>query len=253
MVAAVADALHERPVAIHAGITGLGPGAHGDACAILSAALGAPAVRITLSDDMELAYRAVFAPGTGHLVAAGTGSVGLHVTAAGEPIRVGGRGILIDDGGSGSWIALTALDRLYRRIDETGGPAEAEILHDAIMAAIGGSGWDDIRTFVYGSDRGRIGTLARAVAQAAEAGDPLGRRVLDDAVRELARLARALRARGGPLPVGFVGGVLELTAGIRPALRAALPDTEVLFPTPDAALAAAHMARLRASPGRAQD
>ena len=243
MVAAIAAALPARPDAIHIGSTGLGPTAHDEARAILSAALKTPRTRITLSDDMELGYRAVFAPGAGHLIAAGTGSVGLHITAGGELIRVGGRGILIDDGGSGSWIALTALDRLYRRIDETGHPANAKILYDAIMTTIGGSGWDDIRSFVYGSDRGRIGTLAKTVAEAAEAGDPVARGVLDDAVAELARLAQALRHRAGALPVGFIGGVLELTATMKPALRNALPEAEVLFPSPDAALTAAQIAR----------
>lgn len=241
-VAAIAAGFPARPVgAVHAGITGLGPRAHADAEAIIAAAFAT--TRVTVADDMQLAYRAVFAPGEGHLVSAGTGSIGLHLSAAGDTIRVGGRGILIDDGGSGSWIALTALDRLYRVIDAHGAPAGAERLAEALFAAIGGAGWDDVRSFVYAGDRGRIGTLATAVAAAAAAADPLAVGVLLDATTELARLGRALVARAGPRPLAFVGGVLELDPAMKPTLMAAFPGLAVSFPRPDAARRAAELAR----------
>lgn len=233
--------------AVQAGITGLGPQARADARQMLAARFGIGAEAVAVSDDMELAFRACFAPGEGHLVAAGTGSIGLHMTADGEVVRVGGRGLLIDDGGSGSWIALRALDRLYRQIDETGTPGEAQGLADALYAAVGGSGWDDVRSFVYGGDRGRIGMLAQAVAAAAKAGDPMAEAVLDDAARELARLARALLGRCGQRPVAFVGGVLALHPAVATGLEAALPEIELRFPRIDAALHAAQMARQRVS------
>jgi N-acetylglucosamine kinase-like BadF-type ATPase len=62
MVAAAAAALPARPDAIHIGSTGLGPTAHDDARAILSAALKTPPARITLSDDMELGHRLGWPP-----------------------------------------------------------------------------------------------------------------------------------------------------------------------------------------------
>lgn len=229
--------------AVQAGITGLGTLARREARQVLAAQFGLGEEVVGTSDDMELAYRACFAPGEGHLVAAGTGSIGLHIAAAGETVRVGGRGLLIDDGGSGSWITLRALDRLYRQIDETGSPGAAQGLADALYAAIGGSSWDDVRSFVYGSDRGRIGTLAQAVAAAASAGDSVAAGVLEDAAEELARLARALLGSCGPRPVAFVGGVLALHPAIAAGLNKALPDIELRYPRIDAALHAAQMAR----------
>jgi glucosamine kinase len=229
--------------AAHCGLTGLGPLAEQEANAIISGRLGIPLDAVSSSDDVDLAFRAVFAPGEGHLVAAGTGSIGLHITAAGDPIRVGGRGLLIDDGGSGTWIALTGLNLLYRRIDETGSPGDAAALAEAFYDAIGGSGWDAVRSFIYGSDRGRIGTLAQAVAAAANAGDPLALGILDDAASELARLARALMGRTARQPVAFIGGVISLHPAFRRGLIAALPDTQISFPQVDAALHAARMAR----------
>jgi glucosamine kinase len=234
---------HLPVAAAFLGVTGLGERAFDEAKAVASAAFGLDAARIGTSDDMELAFRAAFAPGAGHLISAGTGSVGLHVAADGTLVRVGGRGLLIDDGGSGTWIALTALDRLYRLIDETGGPGEAGILAEELFAAMGGDDWSTTRAFVYGSDRGRIGALAQAVARAADRGDAVALATLAGAAEELARLGRALVKRAGNLPIGYVGGVINLHQSIKPALIAALSGCQVVFPQIDAARHAALMAR----------
>lgn len=243
-LAAIADATREHhPVAACLGVTGLGESAHDAAKAVIEGLFGIAPDRVSLSDDMELAYRATFAPGAGHLVSAGTGSIGLHVRADGEIIRVGGRGLLIDDAGSGTWIALRALDQVYRRIDESGGPADAARLAAELFAAVGGDEWDQTRSFIYGSDRGRIGTLAQAVARAASKDDPVALDLLRRAATELARLARALTMRAGPLAVAFIGGVIGLHPLIKPALEAELAGTELSFPEIDAAAYAARRAR----------
>lgn len=225
------------------GITGLGDKIRDEAAALIGAHLSLPAATIRLTDDMELAYRAAFAPGAGHLISAGTGSIGLHVAANGGIIRVGGRGLLIDDGGSGTWIALTALDRLYRLIDETGSTADAKLLADELFAAMGGEDWDNTRAYVYGNDRGRIGALAQAVARAADKGDALALDILSKAGSELARLGRALVQRAGHKPIGYVGGIIDLHPTIRTSLAAALPGETLLYPRLDAAAFAAQWAR----------
>ena len=243
-LATIAEAARTfSPVSACLGVTGLGEDAHGAVRDMVTALFGIESSAIRLGNDMELAFRAAFAPGTGHLVSAGTGSIGLHLRANGEMVRVGGRGLLIDDGGSGTWIALHALDQLYRRIDETGGPGDAERLAEELFAAMGGSSWDDTRSFVYGSDRGRVGTLAQAVARAATLGDPIATAVLEQAAVELARLAQALIARVGPLPVAFIGGIIGLHPLIRSGLEAELPGAAISFPQIDAALHAAQWAR----------
>jgi N-acetylglucosamine kinase-like BadF-type ATPase len=228
---------------VHAGITGLGEKASPESHVLLSEALGVPTMQINSGNDMDLAFRSVFKPGEGHMISAGTGSIGLHIAAHGSTVRVGGRGILIDDGGSGTWIALKALDLIYRRIDEHGTPWHGEQLAAALYAAVGGEQWENVRDFVYGSDRGRIGTLARAVASAADQGDKLALDILEAAALELARLAHALIGRAGAKPVAFVGGIITLHPAIKQGLGRALPGSEITYPTIDAALTAAQLAR----------
>ncbi|MFD1254075.1 BadF/BadG/BcrA/BcrD ATPase family protein [Devosia equisanguinis] len=229
------------PTHLAAGLTGYGAAVATDVAGLVAERFGIGAESVLLADDMTLAFAAIFAPGEGHLISAGTGSIGLHLGEDGALVRVGGRGILIDDAGSGSWIALRALDKIYRCLDHTGSFADVQRLADAMFALVGGTDWSDVRQLVYGGDRGRIGALAVGVGKAAEVGDALALEILTEAGRELAALARALTARAGTKPIGFVGGVLGLHRSVVEAISAQLADQVVLFPEADAALAAAQM------------
>jgi glucosamine kinase len=202
-----------QPAAIVAGVTGLGPESAVRVVfsGILATAFGCPEAKILVVDDMWLGYRARFAPGEGIIVYSGTGSIGYHLSAAGEIIRAGGRGVLIDDGGSAAWIAVEALRRLLRREDEAPGSGWESALGHALAQALGGASWDAVRTHVYGGDRGSLGLLARAVAAAAEVGDAMAIEIFAQAGEELARLALALRARVGSKPVALCGRAATLS------------------------------------------
>ncbi|SDG15989.1 BadF-type ATPase [Pelagibacterium luteolum] len=245
VIAAIAAVARDsaQPRAVHIGATGLGEDYHETARDIVSQAFGLSVDSVSVGDDMDLAFRSVFAPGAGHLISVGTGSVGMHIGQDGEVVRVGGRGILIDDGGSGAWIALRALDGLYRILDEKGGCGDATILARQLFDAIGGDSWNDVRAYIYGADRGTIGSLARVVGAAAEAGDRLAQTIIAEAAGELARLGLALIKRAGERPVGFVGGLLDITPSFRSAIGASLSGHEVVFPQIDAALGAARIAQ----------
>lgn len=208
-------------------------------------ALGIAPERVTLLNDMVLAWHTAYPDGHGHLVAAGTGSVGLSMDKAGVMTLVGGRGTLIDDAGSGAWIGLRALDEVWRLIDQFGAPTGAETLARHLFDVMGGSEWDDTRRWVYAGDRGQIAALAPSVAAAAQAGDLVALSILRRAGVELARLAQALIARCGPAPVGLTGGVFGLHPVILSALKATLPDVAVRLLTLDAAAHAAEMAQTR--------
>lgn len=249
MLAAVATAVaaKTRPLAAVAlGVTGYGDPVAAEIRALAAAAFAVAPERIRLLDDVELAFASVFAPGEGHLIVAGTGSIGLTIAADGARIRVGGRGVLIDDAGGGAWIALKALNAVFRRIDATGRPDGAEILAEKLFEAVGGAGegdpWLAVRPFIYGGERGRIGTLAPAVAAAAHAGDRAARAILEAAGEELAGMAQVLIARAGKKPVAVVGRVPRLHPAIAEAFARRLPGVAISYPDADAALAAARLA-----------
>ena len=207
--------------ALWAGVTGhddqSGPGLR----RLMARVFGLPEAAVTVGNDVEIAARLLFAPGAGHLVVAGTGSIGVHIDAQGQVHRVGGRGGMLGDEGSGYWIARQALAQVWRMEDDEPGAGVSTPLAQRLFAAIGGSGWDATRLFVHRSARGEFGRLALAVAAAA-ATDPAARLLLEDAGRELARLANLLLARHGHLPVRLAGRAVQLHPSIRQGFAAAL-------------------------------
>jgi N-acetylglucosamine kinase-like BadF-type ATPase len=247
IVAGMAHAVSQtgRPDGIVAGITGLTRDTPAEATmrGLFAEAFGLPESRIFVAEDMWIAYLSYFALGEGILVYSGTGSIGYYLSPAKEAIRVGGRGNLIDDGGSGFWIAREALKTVLRKEEESPGEGWAAPLGVALAKALGGTEWDVVRSFVYGGDRGRIGLLARAVGEAARQSDEAALGILRDAGRELARLATSLIRRVGPRPVALVGGGSRVHPAIAGAFRQQLPPSvAVISHDVDAALTAARLA-----------
>ena len=226
---AIADAVLAigRPAQVVAGITGFADDTERDGLAALIAApLGIGSRAIFLGSDMEIAYRDLFAPGGGYLIYAGTGSIGAYIDAAEKFHRVGGHGGILDDAGSGFWIAIEALRHIWRAEDERPSSWRESAMATEIFAHIGGSNWSASREFLYGGgfegNRGNIGKLALAVAASAAA-DPVARRILGAAGGELARLAATLVARFGPRPIVLSGRVAALHPLIEQGMRARLP------------------------------
>jgi N-acetylglucosamine kinase-like BadF-type ATPase len=237
-----ADVLrHGAPARAWAGLTGFG----GDGELLqrwLSNLLQISPDAIHFCSDMEIAYRASFAPGEGYLVYAGTGSIGAYIDADGCFHRAGGRGVVLDDGGGGFWIAREALRHIWRIEDETPGAWQASPMARAVFDHVGGDDWAYSRQFIYGQERGAVGKLALAVAASADQ-DPVAAAILREAGRELARLARALTSRFGPRPVALSGRAAGLHPLILDAMRADLaPDTVLTQATAGAHHAAARLA-----------
>lgn len=220
---------HANPVRVQAGLTGFG----GDGELLqgwLAALLGVAPSAVVLCNDIEIAYRASFSPGEGYLVYAGTGSIGAFIDQQGVFHRAGGRGVVLDDGGGGFWIARAALRHIWRNEDEQPGRWQDSPMAHAVFEHIGGPDWDQSRHFIYQNERGTVGKLALAVAASAER-DPAAHAILVDAGRELARLALALIARFGARPVVLTGRAAELHPVIADTMRGALPPDTVLIQT----------------------
>jgi glucosamine kinase len=217
---------HAQPARVRAGLTGFG-GDGEQLSSWLAELLGVNPNAIALCNDIEIAYRASFMPGEGYLVYAGTGSIGAFIDGNGQFHRAGGRGVVLDDGGGGFWIAREALRHIWRHEDEAPGSWENSAMARAVFEYIGGADWDQSRQFIYGQERGEVGKLALAVA--ASAGhDPAAEMILANAGRELGRLANALLCRFGARPLALAGRAAELHPSIAAAMRASLPAGTIL-------------------------
>ncbi len=227
---------------VTAGITGFDAAQLPQLCALMAGVFGVAPGDVQVMSDIELACRAA---GDGCVIYAGTGSVGAFIDAAGVLQRAGGRGVVIDDAGGGHWIARQALCRIWRAEDEAPGAWAASPLARRLFERIGGADWALTRQWVYGASRGELGTLALAVAEAADQ-DPVALALLLQAGQELARLARVLWQRGGPRTLVLDGRVFDLHPAVEAGLRQALPaGTPMCRPAEPAQTAAARLAASR--------
>ena len=210
-----------------AGLTGF-DGAVAQPAQWLAAALQLPLAAVQLRSDIEIAYLDSFTLGEGYLVYAGTGSIAAWIDPQGTLHRAGGRGVLLDDGGGGYWIAREALRYIWRLEDEAPDSWQQSALARAVFERIGGSDWALSRQFVYGQERGALGQLALAVAASA-ATDPAAQDILRRAGEELARIGLALVRRYGARPMVLSGRAATLHPLIAASMRAALPANQVLL------------------------
>ncbi len=219
-----------RVTAVVAGMSGIGTSDEPAAQVLrglLLQSLAPAQPQVLVTSDISVAYAGAFAPGQGYLIYAGTGSVAAFVDAQGQMHRAGGRGGILDDGGSGYWIAREALRHIWRQEDERPGAWVDSPMAVRIFAQLGGSDWAQTRRVVYGGTRGVVGELALAVAAAAS-DDLVARQILHRAGAELARLGLAMSRRFGAKPMALAGRVSALHPSVLASLREALGSEQVL-------------------------
>lgn len=194
--------------ALYAGITGISDQTRPTIIKMISERFVSS--KIHLVTDIELAYRAHFAPGEGIFLYAGTGAVALHIAPDQKITQVGGWGYLLGDEGGGYWIGREAIRRVLTSWDSgreiANGSFEREILN-----AIKCENWNDIKAFVYSHNRSAIAALARSVFELSERGDTDAQSVLRSAAQHLAALVKQMdmRVAGSQVPVVFAGGLSQ--------------------------------------------
>jgi glucosamine kinase len=209
------------------GFTGV-DGHSPELAALIAEVLAIDETRVRIMSDIEVAYRGEFAPGEGYIVYAGTGSIAAFIDSNNEFQRAGGRGVGLDDGGGGYWMAREALRHIWRREDEQPGAWKNSPLAYALFKRIGSSDWADSRTFFYSRERGEIGALAVAIAETADA-DPISRDILRQAGNELARLGAAMTNRFGARPIALAGRAAKMHPIIDVTFRERLPRAQISF------------------------
>jgi N-acetylglucosamine kinase-like BadF-type ATPase len=176
---------------------------------------------IEVVGDTEVAHHAAFNGGAGVVVISGTGSIAWGRNQQGETARAGGLAPATGDPGSGEWIGRTAIE-LALLASEHG--QDTTLLNDLLKA------WnlDHAQALARVLRRSPAPDFAALFPMIALSGDPLARRVLARAGRELSRLAADVLAVLWTTPtaveVAMYGGVLENSADVRDAFGADLCD-----------------------------
>jgi N-acetylglucosamine kinase len=244
--AIVAASGSHAPAAIYVGAAGAG---RVRVATALHAALlqRFPGAAIAVEDDARIALRAAIPNGPGAVVVAGTGSVA-YAENGPSRARVGGDGYALGDQGSAYAVGAAAVRALVCAFD---GRARARTLAGIARSGLGVVDRDALLDVVYGDggrvDVARIAALAAAVVAAARDGDDEAHAVVDDAARQLARIAAVALARAGIPPeateIAVAGGLLRdafVAASFERHFRIVVPNCRIVAAVADdgAALAA---------------
>jgi glucosamine kinase len=200
------------------GLAGVTDPARADAVA----RAGLPFSSVTVDNDAVIACLGAHAGGDGGIVISGTGSAGLALVG-GRRHAIGGWGFALGDDGSGAMIGRAGLRRAILAHD---GLAANTPLTDSLLAAFADvPAMVDWARTALSRDYGRF---APQVFEAARAGDPHGRAIIDEAALAIAAMVANLVAAGAPrvVLVGSVARALEgdLPAYARARLAAPLAD-----------------------------
>ncbi|MGC9529332.1 MAG: BadF/BadG/BcrA/BcrD ATPase family protein [Candidatus Bipolaricaulaceae bacterium] len=224
--AALGRAGRPRVASLCLGMTGVARGRPSAAIVEQVAADYVAADHIQVYNDLEIALVGASLGQPGVLVYAGTGTNTHGVNDAGERVRVGGWGYLIDDEGGGYDIGRQALKWAFRALDGRGRPT---VLCDKLKDHFGCHSMTGVRERVYQDDglsRPEMAALALLVWQAAEEGDPVAREILAGAGSRLAETAlvaiRKLNMKGRPVDVYPAGGVFRAGRWVLEPFTAAL-------------------------------
>lgn len=171
-----------------------------------------------VTDDAYIALSGATGGEPGIVVISGTGSIAWGRNSDGRVARAGGWGYIFGDEGGAFWIARQALRAALRWEEGWGVPTSlrARLLDYSAAANIAAaSSVNNLlhRCYTPELPRDRVARFAILVNHAAESGDPSALKILNDAARELALLAIAVRgqlfASGTPSLVSYSGGVFQ--------------------------------------------
>jgi len=161
-------------------------------------------------NDAELVLAAGTPDGWGVAMICGTGSIVYGRSQNGETSRAGGWGYLLGDEGSGYRIGLAALQAIARSHD---GRDENTALQSLILNHLSLNSPADLIKYIYRErvPTAEIAALASFVEEAADGGDAVATKILQEAAHELSltvnSAVRRLRMTGA-IPCAQAGGVI---------------------------------------------
>jgi N-acetylglucosamine kinase-like BadF-type ATPase len=171
--------------------------------------------RLLIDNDAAVALYAGTWGEPGVVLIAGTGSIAYGMTKEGARHRVGGWGYLLGDEGSGFDLGRSALASVLRAHD---GRGESTMLTELVLGHFGLRSPAELIQLVYGADNPRklLAEASQVLLAAAEAGDALSLRLVEQAAAELVTLGlTCLKRVGERQPVVLAGGLLTADTLLR--------------------------------------
>lgn len=151
-------------------------------------------VDYSVGNDTDNALAGSLAGNIGINIISGTGSIGLGIDGKGNSFRSGGWNHLFGgDEGSAFWLASNMLRIFTRQAD---GRDEKTLLYSYLMDTMH---WDDSSEMLtqciveWEYDRTLIASLAIHIFELAKMGDPVAIKLYEDAAKELAEIAYAIK------------------------------------------------------------
>jgi len=190
--------------------------------------------RAEVVGDEVIALDAAFKGGAGILQIAGTGSNCIGRAPNGCRENAGGWSSRLGDEGSGYWIGLHALRRALKAYDRD----EPTRVLDTVGRIWGTPSIDELVNLGDSTPGPDFATLAPAISQLAEEGDPVAAGVLQQAAADLVESVLLVRAKlrrkhnlAEEVPVAWIGSVIGKARLVREPflanLRADVPNMHV--------------------------
>lgn len=178
--------------------------------------------KFSLFNDSELALIGANTSRIGMILISGTGSIALARDKNLYQKRVGGWGHLFDDEGSGYNIAINALNYIFKAYD---GRGRKTFIRDLFLQQLEIKDEADLleKVYVNKMTRSQIADLAKLVFVAANRGDYIARKIINEAAASLAELIKAIilddkfagdslikkNEYGNIIDIAIVGGVFK--------------------------------------------
>lgn len=251
----IRQAMARRPEArlhsVCAGVAGADSGERRrKLAASLRQALGevASGAHVHLVHDARIALEAAFGSASGIIVIAGTGSAVFARTEDGALDRAGGWGYILGDEGSGYALGRAGL-RAVARARDGGSPT---LLQSLLSDEYNMENRAAFIRSVYDAEQ-PLQDVARTVLQAAEEGDAVAARILDEQTRALAQQVAWLAERDAPIApqVALFGGLTNDAGYVETLCRAVhghLPAWSVQPASAPPVAGALHLALRQGSP-----
>jgi len=162
--------------------------------------------KLRVESDARIALEGAFSGKEGSILIAGTGSIMFGKDESGEIHRVGGFGRYIGDEGSGYRIGRIGLNAVARFFD---GRAKQTKIADLLEQEFSISSSEELITEVYRNSFD-IASVAPLVFDAAETGDKIAQRILEDEANELLLHVYAMKTKLNvpTLRVSLIGSLL---------------------------------------------